>query len=175
MGAPRHIANLLFTMTVCGLWHGAGWNFILWGLLHGIYMAANTISARLAGGWWERRGLWQTVASVAAVPFTYAAANYAWIYFRLPTLKEAAIANEKIWAFLRHPVLPSAPPGIIAIFGVVLVMDLYTRFRGELFPIQNELTWRRAAVYGCVAGILLVTSLVLTVGLPTQQFIYFNF
>jgi alginate O-acetyltransferase complex protein AlgI len=175
VGLSRQVANLLFTMTVCGLWHGAGWNFALWGLLHGIYLVVNTLFARLTGKWWEKRGPWQTAATITAVPLTYLAANYAWIYFRLATLKEAAIANRKIWEFLRHPAPPSASPSIIAIFGVVMVMDLYMRFAGEIFPIHDELTWRRAAAYGCLAGILIATSVVLMVGVPTQQFIYFNF
>jgi len=123
-GLPRQIGNLLFTMTVCGLWHGAGWNFALWGLLHGVYLTVNTVFARLTGKWWEQRGPWQIAATLAGVPLTYIAANYAWIYFRLPTLKEAVIANRKIWEYLHNPIrLPSAPPGIIAVYSGPQISD----------------------------------------------------
>jgi alginate O-acetyltransferase complex protein AlgI len=174
-GLPRQIGNLLFTMTVCGLWHGAGWNFALWGLLHGVYLAVNTLFARLFGKWYEQGGPWQMAATLAGVPLTYLAVNYAWIYFRLATLKEAVIANRKIWEYMHHPMQLPSVPGPIAIFGVVLVMDLYMRFGGEIFPIHEDLTWKRAIAYGCLAGILFTSSLVLMIGLPTQQFIYFNF
>jgi alginate O-acetyltransferase complex protein AlgI len=174
-GLMRQIVNLLFTMTVCGLWHGAGWNFALWGLLHGVFLTVNTLFARFTGKWWEKRGPWQIAATAAALPLTWISVNYAWIYFRLATFKEAVIANRKIWAFLHHPTLPSASKGILAIFGVVLVMDLYMRFGGEIFPVREELTWKRATAYGCLAGVLFVFSLVLMIGVPTQQFIYFNF
>ena len=34
----RKLLNIIFTMTICGLWHGAGWNFVLWGFLHGLFV-----------------------------------------------------------------------------------------------------------------------------------------
>jgi D-alanyl-lipoteichoic acid acyltransferase DltB (MBOAT superfamily) len=40
-GRGRHVANLMITMTLGGLWHGASWNFVLWGVLHGVYLAIN--------------------------------------------------------------------------------------------------------------------------------------
>jgi D-alanyl-lipoteichoic acid acyltransferase DltB (MBOAT superfamily) len=174
-GLARQIANLLFTMTVCGLWHGAGWNFALWGLLHGLYLACNTILARIMGDWWDRQGKWQTSLTILSVPLTYLASNYAWIYFRLGTLDEALIVNRKIAAWFQAPQLPTVPYGILAAFGIVFLLDLYTRFKGEIFGLSDELTWRRAAACGAVAGLMLVAGIILAVGQPTQQFIYFNF
>jgi alginate O-acetyltransferase complex protein AlgI len=172
---PVQVGNLLFTMTVCGLWHGAGWNFVLWGLLHGLYLSANAVFHRFAGTWIEARR-WARVAAVAVgVPLTYLLVNYAWIYFRLPTLPDAMDMHGKIAAFLSNPRIPAAPPGIYAMFLVVLGLDLITRFRGEIFPFQAPLTWPRALAYGAIAGGLLVAGLVLVVGVPEQQFIYFNF
>ena len=40
-GRPRRYANLLITMALGGLWHGAGWTFLIWGVLHGLYLAIN--------------------------------------------------------------------------------------------------------------------------------------
>ncbi len=40
-GRARHFVNLAITMTLGGLWHGASWNFVLWGVLHGAYLAVN--------------------------------------------------------------------------------------------------------------------------------------
>jgi D-alanyl-lipoteichoic acid acyltransferase DltB (MBOAT superfamily) len=172
---PVQVGNLLFTMTVCGLWHGAGWNFILWGLIHGIYLAVNAVFNRFAGAWIEARR-WAQVPIVAiGVPLTYLLVNYAWIFFRLPTLADALTAHQKIGAFLQAPASSSAPTGIYAIFLIVLVLDLVTRFRGEIFPFRVELTWVRALAYGAIAGGLLVASLILIVGVPEHQFIYFNF
>src|SRR5690606_1987755 len=40
-GLPRRYVNLFITMGLGGLWHGAGWNFLVWGLLHGAYLSVN--------------------------------------------------------------------------------------------------------------------------------------
>jgi D-alanyl-lipoteichoic acid acyltransferase DltB (MBOAT superfamily) len=172
---PAHIGNLLFTMTVCGLWHGAGWNFALWGLLHGVYLAVNTVFHRFAGSWIEARAWARRLVVVIGVPLTYIAANYAWLYFRLPTFQEAMVANHKMAQFLVNPHLPVAPPGLFAIFAFVFAWEAFTRFRGEVFPLQARLTWPRMVLYGALTGVGLMVGVVLLVGTPEQQFIYFNF
>ena len=172
---PVQIGNLLFTMTVCGLWHGAGWNFALWGLLHGTYLAINTLFNRIIDGRMEKHYLLNTIVEAVSLPFTYIAVNYAWIFFRLSTFDQALLVNRKIIQFFVKPELPSAPLGIAAIFIVVFIMDLATRFKGELMPLTLPLTMRRVVVYGACTAILFAVSLILIVGVPPQQFIYFNF
>ncbi len=172
---PVQVGNLLFTMTVCGLWHGAGWNFALWGLLHGIYLAINVVYAKLVSERVQRFARLRAAFSWLALPVTYIAVNYAWLYFRIPTFDQAILANQKILAFIKHPVLPSAPVGVYEIFAVVLALDLVSRFRGEIFPIATVLDGRRAIAYGALTAAFFIAGLVLAVGVPTQQFIYFNF
>jgi len=172
---PVHLGNLLFTMTVCGLWHGAGWNFALWGLLHGIYLAVNTVFHRYLGAWIEARRWLRNMAVLAGVPLTYLAANYAWLYFRVPTFGEAMVVNRKILEFLANPHLPVAPPGIFAIILFVFAWEVFTRFKGEIFPLRGELNFGRVLLYGAMTGLVFMVGVVLLVGMPTQQFIYFNF
>ncbi|MEP7068149.1 MAG: MBOAT family O-acyltransferase [Usitatibacter sp.] len=172
---PVQIGNLVFTMTVCGLWHGAGWNFALWGLLHGVYLAVNTLFDRLAGGWLSRHRLVDRAVTLVSLPITYIAANYAWIYFRTATFDQAMLANGKIAEFALHPAWPAAPPGLVLIFLAVLAMDLVTRFKGEILPFQAQLTATRVVAYAACTAILLCAGIVLIVGVPAHQFIYFNF
>ena len=47
----RHIRNLLIVWTLTGIWHGAGWNFIIWGLYYGIWLI---VEKYLIGGWLDR-------------------------------------------------------------------------------------------------------------------------
>jgi alginate O-acetyltransferase complex protein AlgI len=73
---PRIYANLLVTMLVSGIWHGAGVNFIVWGLLHGIMLAAHR--------WWRgvRGDAVPTPAGrIAAGVFTFVCVNLAWAFF----------------------------------------------------------------------------------------------
>ena len=172
---PVQVGNLVITMTVCGLWHGAGWNFVIWGFLHGVYLAVNAAFTRVAGGWIEARRWARVTVTVLGIPVTYLLVTYAWIYFRLPTFADATFMNGLIGAFALHPRMPIVPIGIFGIFAVVLAMDLVTRFRGEILPLTDPLTWPRALAYGAIAGALFVGALVLIVGVPEQQFIYFTF
>jgi D-alanyl-lipoteichoic acid acyltransferase DltB (MBOAT superfamily) len=76
-GALRHSANLLGTMLLCGLWHGAGWRFVLWGGLHGAYLVLHahcrvTLPRALA------QALTLLAVVVAWVPFRAASAPAAW-------------------------------------------------------------------------------------------------
>ncbi|MGZ8180815.1 MAG: MBOAT family O-acyltransferase [Methylobacter sp.] len=48
-GSIRHLLNLLLTMFIGGLWHGAGWTFVLWGTIHGVYLIVNTVWRKLVG------------------------------------------------------------------------------------------------------------------------------
>jgi D-alanyl-lipoteichoic acid acyltransferase DltB (MBOAT superfamily) len=79
-GGVRRYANLMITMLLGGLWHGAGWNFAIWGGLHGLYLAINHAWQYLRG---ETRAesRWTRAASVA---LTFAAVNVAWVFFRAP-------------------------------------------------------------------------------------------
>src|SRR5262249_3424319 len=90
-GRPRRYANLMATMLLGGLWHGAGWNFVAWGGLHGVYLACNH-----AGRGFRPRGLGHdldrnTAAGRAAgAALTFLAVVVAWVFFRAPSLDAAS-------------------------------------------------------------------------------------
>ena len=77
-GEVRTYANLIITMLLGGLWHGASWNFVIWGGLHGAYLAGER--AFLA-----RWHLWNAANPLSAalrVLFTFHLACLAWVFFR---------------------------------------------------------------------------------------------
>ena len=90
LGEQRRYLNLLVTMLLGGLWHGAGWNFVIWGGLHGVYLCIN----HLWRGW---RG---EAAAAASAPhrsrrkgfrwaITFFAVVIAWVFFRAKTVAGA--------------------------------------------------------------------------------------
>lgn len=84
-GAVRRHGNLLATMLLGGLWHGAGWNFVIWGGLHGAYLIVNHGWSRLA----SHTGLPRLGCGGAVV--TFLAVVVAWVFFRAPTLDGALV------------------------------------------------------------------------------------
>lgn len=86
-GAARRYVNLMTTMVLGGLWHGAGWTFIIWGFLHGCYLVLNHAWAALAAriGFPRRARAWRLVARA----LTFAAVCYAWVFFRAPDVSTA--------------------------------------------------------------------------------------
>ncbi len=84
-GEARRFANLFITMLLGGLWHGAGWQFLLWGGLHGAYLMANHAwravapAALRAARWWRP----------LAWGLTFLAVVIAWVPFRAANLEAA--------------------------------------------------------------------------------------
>lgn len=88
-GAIRQQANLLITMILGGLWHGAGWNFVLWGTLHGGFLVINQAWLRVCN--WLPFNLPPRIGRVFGTTLTFLCVVFAWVYFRAPNL---AIANR---------------------------------------------------------------------------------
>jgi D-alanyl-lipoteichoic acid acyltransferase DltB (MBOAT superfamily) len=83
-GTFRRYVNLLLTMLLGGLWHGAGWNFVVWGGLHGLYLCINHV-------WRGGRAEAGTTAlgKVAGWLVTFVAVVIAWVFFRAATMHGA--------------------------------------------------------------------------------------
>ena len=85
-GEGRRYANLMITMLLGGIWHGAGWGFAIWGLLHGLYLACNHLFQKLCA---QRPGLARLMPGPLAWGITFLAVVLAWVPFRATTLDGA--------------------------------------------------------------------------------------
>ena len=104
-GLPRGLANLLATMLLGGLWHGAAWAFVLWGLIHGLALGAHRLWARARA----RLPIPSVVPAAAGAPLawalTFAVVLVAWVPFRAVRW-ESTLA---MWqAMAAGPALPEA-------------------------------------------------------------------
>jgi D-alanyl-lipoteichoic acid acyltransferase DltB (MBOAT superfamily) len=116
LGEQRRYINLLVTMLLGGLWHGAGWNFLIWGGLHGIYLSIN----HLWRGWrdGEKRAPVATlVVKGLAWAITFFAVVIAWVFFRARTLAGA-------WQMLGGLFGFEAGSSAYASSGILRLMDL---------------------------------------------------
>ena len=85
---PRIYANLVITFLVSGIWHGAGWNFVVWGLIHGLYQCIGRVSKPF----WEKIKVPNTIK----IFITFCLVTFAWIFFRTNSLEQAGIVIGKI-------------------------------------------------------------------------------
>jgi len=90
LGTARRYVNLMITMMLGGLWHGAGWTFLVWGTLHGLYLVVHQSWARLR----ERsRSVEQRIPSrmgaIASGAVTFICVVIAWVFFRATSLDAA--------------------------------------------------------------------------------------
>ena len=83
-GPVRRYVNLMITMLLGGLWHGAGWTFVIWGGLHGLYLSINHVWRSLVK---PRRSGW--IAVLCSGALTFLAVVVAWVFFRADSLPAA--------------------------------------------------------------------------------------
>jgi D-alanyl-lipoteichoic acid acyltransferase DltB (MBOAT superfamily) len=88
-GPVRRSANLMLTMLLGGLWHGAGWTFVVWGALHGLYLLVNHAWSDFAA---RTRVLGRplTLPALPARALTLLAVMVAWVFFAAPSFGSAA-------------------------------------------------------------------------------------
>ncbi len=170
-GVRRTLINLLITMGLVGLWHGASWNFIIWGGLHGLFLVLHRFWKS-----YSSRFRWK-MPSVIGRAFgwmlTFHAVAFAWIFFRAPDLTNVwrilgkifrgvdveAIGNLRLpnWDYLLI---------LIVVFAAVEFLDKWRNFATTYLKI-----WPSARIAIAVIIILLAYS----PSTKVSQFIYFQF
>jgi D-alanyl-lipoteichoic acid acyltransferase DltB (MBOAT superfamily) len=92
LGPWKTYRNLMITMVLGGLWHGASWNFVVWGALHGGALAVTRMWQRARGAATQRGLLTQVLATLATFHFVC----LAWIFFRAPTFAHSALTLRQL-------------------------------------------------------------------------------
>jgi alginate O-acetyltransferase complex protein AlgI len=157
-GTARMYANLLVTMVLGGLWHGAAWNFVLWGAFHGLWLVAHRAVASTRP---PRTPAWLR----GFVTFHLVVA--AWVLFRAPSLETVAAIGRGLVS--TRPMLDPFP------LGVVLILLIGALSHGLAARLDLERRWLHAPriVQGAALGAVIV--LVGVFSAQSQRFIYFQF
>lgn len=89
VGPLRHRVNVVITFVVSGLWHGAGFQFLVWGLYHGVLVAAQWWRARSAPTWPAGRGVIPELRTLVGMLVMFQVASVGWVFFRSADLADA--------------------------------------------------------------------------------------
>ncbi|MGL9618918.1 MBOAT family O-acyltransferase [Bradyrhizobium sp. U531] len=154
--------NLMLTMTLGGLWHGASWTFVFWGLLHGAVLA---LWRKVPGGDEPPSALargvgWAVTMLVVFVGwFLFRAANWTLLVGMLK-----ALTNWE-WA----PVHSAVALAILSLAGPLMLLEWQLQLRGDYFLIHRP-AWMRYPVFAAMAALTIAAS-----GHVNATFIYFQF
>lgn len=174
--------NLMLTMLMGGLWHGASWSFLLWGGLHGSYLIINRLWSRSRAGEWvaEQAGVLGWLWSMVAVTLTFHAVCLAWCFFRLTNLMDSLACVCKCVVFDADKLLVGGAndPSLWLLLGVYGILSgltvawfhlsRHTVIRPGLASLELGFRWGFGAA-------LAVLALLLSPGVEAPPFIYFQF
>lgn len=168
-GRLRTYANLMITMLLGGLWHGASWTFVVWGGLHGLYLAAERFLRETMPARDFYKSLWFRVAMAL---LTYFLVNLTWVFFRAEGFSEAMLFLASMFAMAPKPekvlYLNEIIPAAIVIAGMV-----FTHWRMRSTTLESVVEKTPAWLIGTVLTFMLF-MLVITQG-SDSAFIYFQF
>ena len=172
-GKIRQYLNLIITMFLGGLWHGASWNFVLWGTFHGVALAMHkiwmTITGRRKG---EQSHGWRRVFGII---ITFHFVCFCWIFFRNADFQNSVDMLGQIFTTFRPQLFPQLLEGYWKVFALILL--------GFLLHFAPD-SWENAVCRGVIRlpfvgkAVLMVALIYLVIQMKSseiQPFIYFQF
>lgn len=167
-GRLRMYLNLMLTMLLGGLWHGAAWSFVLWGGLHGVLLVMHREWEHIAGRFslaWRQSAWWRWLSRL----MLFHVVCLGWVFFRSGTPAAALGVLERLWQGAWLADIPW-----VMLLCIILGLGMQYIPRTLVGRLQLFATWLQPALRGAVfAGILLVIE-VLGPSAPAP-FIYFQF
>lgn len=180
----RHCMNLFIVFAVCGLWHGASFTFVIWGILHGLYQIFGLLlkpTRQKAIQLLKINPDSRAIRFVKAI-FTFLLVDFAWIFFRAKTLPDAFLL---IGSLFRPANLAdgglfqlglTAPEFYAAVLGIAMILsaDILSRKFDMCTLLLKQSLFIRWAVYLSATLVILIFG-VYGSQYTAQQFIYFQF
>ncbi len=162
LGSARTYWNLLATMALGGLWHGAAWNFVLWGVFHGAILMAYRAVPGVESALRASRP-----RTVFAWVVMFGLTQFGWLLFRAESLDQIGyfLVNGSLW--------PRAGGGLLSLALVIwplVVLDLWQWRRGNLLAGLALPPLRRGLLYAVQVGAIMLFGV-----RESIEFVYFQF
>jgi D-alanyl-lipoteichoic acid acyltransferase DltB (MBOAT superfamily) len=170
-GSSRTYQNLMTTMVLGGLWHGAAWNFVLWGFYQGsllcIYRAFNPKADKQQ----DRQNAFSSPRALVATLFFFILTGYGWLLFRATSLAQIIAFTKILFVDFGNLTLSMPRPTLPALWGIPLLIGY------EIVEYQTDnlyLSRSYSAVRGALYAALIIILLMGESNAPAQ-FIYSQF
>ncbi|KRW60869.1 MBOAT family O-acyltransferase [Pseudomonas sp. TTU2014-080ASC] len=169
---PRVYFNLFATFVIGGIWHGAGWTFLIWGAMHGAAIALHRA--------WQEAGL--RLPGWVGWGMTFLFVNFAWVFFRAEDLGQALKMLSSMFGLggagvgsIHSPLLPLV--AVISLICVALLAYLAPNSQqiAGLTPRAGVLRFNRGLVAAALVGFAFFYALVAQIQNSPSDFLYFNF
>ena len=175
LSITRTYINLLFTMLIGGLWHGASWLFVIWGGLHGLYLAFEHAGRATFAARFQRPQ--SDLLKLALGLLTFLVVSVTWVFFRAHSLDDAQTLLGVLFqlsSIPANPMIPDYPadnvPTAFLLLVALLAWHWYTR------DSNLEMVFQRLPVAArCVVLSYVLLALIFTTGGDSRAFIYFQF
>lgn len=189
-GTIRKYFNLLIVFLISGLWHGAGWNYIFWGGLNGLYQVIGRVTYKFRNMIKENVGInaKNRLFRLGQCVFTFLLVDFAWIFFRAESMD---IACRYIGRMFTHFDLSALFDGSFYLMGlnkweflfaVLLIVALFfmeylLRYKelASMFYNKTKFVGRYRWVFYSMYILLMVIELCRNFGADASQFVYFQF
>jgi D-alanyl-lipoteichoic acid acyltransferase DltB (MBOAT superfamily) len=169
-GKIRTYLNLMITMLLGGLWHGASWRFVIWGGLHGMALAVHKFYASTFNFKTDSRG-WRLLK----VLITFHFVCFCWIFFRASDLETVGLMLNQIFSHFNGSILFEFIAGYKFVF-MLLLAGYVLHFMPD--RIQNAVEQRvidMPLVMKAACIVLVIVLVIQTKSAGVQPFIYFQF
>lgn len=163
LGLRRTYVNLAIVMLLGGLWHGAAWTFVIWGAIHGVWLAAERFMDRERGFRLDR------VNPVLGWLVTFHIVCLGWVFFRAESFDAAMSMLSRLGSWEEAPLVTA---GVVATIGAMLALQFLPA--AAPMAVTRWLGERRWATQGAILGVGLVLIDVLGPE-GVAPFIYFQF
>jgi len=175
LGGNRHgkimtQRNLMLTMLLGGLWHGAGWTFVLWGLYHGLLLVVYRVLEYVNG--LHRLTITKTkLARILAVIMFFQLLGISWLLFRAKSADQAWHMLVLVFTDFTVTDLTRYGFAMLAFFALpFMVLEFWIERSGDLLRVVNAHWLTRTAIYGYFVIMIWAFP-----PLASQAFIYFQF
>lgn len=164
----RNYWNIFVTFLVSGIWHGANWTFIVWGIWHGIaQIIEKAIGQQKCEYGWFGKSL--------KIVITFLLVNFAWIFFRMPSLGDACGVIAHIFDVHQSMALEITSKHIFVLMMLGTILLFIKDWTDEFAPNRLRLFENKSRVIRWASYLSVIILIMLTGVFDAGQFIYANF